>query len=71
MKILKKLPNICGILVFESNSVATKKGKRDGTIEVAHKVNPAFAAIKLYEEKNNKHIVKIKIIKTTLTTLNY
>jgi len=71
MKILKKLPNICGILVFESNSVVTKKGKRDGTIEVAHKVNPVFAATKLYEENNIKHVVKISIIKTTLITLNY
>lgn len=62
MKTLKKFPKILGIFVFKSNSVATKKGKREGTTEVAHKFKPIFAAIKLLEEKRIKHIVKISNI---------
>ena len=45
--------------MFKSNSIATKKGKSEGTTEVAHKFKPIFAAIKLLEEKRIKHIVKI------------
>ena len=49
------------MLVLTSNSVATKKGKRDGTIEVTHKVNPDFAAIKFDEENTIRQIVKPNI----------
>ena len=46
------------MLVLTSNSVATKKGKMDGTIEVTHKANPDFAAIKFDDENTIKQIVK-------------
>ena len=61
IKILKSLPRKCGIFVLESNSVATKKGNKDGTTEVPHKINPDFAATRLEEENITKHIVNSNI----------
>ena len=55
---LKKFPIIYGILVLESNSVATKKGNKDGTIEVAHKVSPDFVEDILDVANKTKLIVK-------------
>ena len=43
-----------------NNSVAIKKGKRDGTTEFAHNDNPDFTADKLVLEKINKPNVKAK-----------
>ena len=60
IKRLNNLPNIKGMLVHESSSVATKKGKRVGTIEVDHKLRPDFVAFKFDDENNTKHIVKTK-----------
>ena len=57
---MKILPSKQGILVWESNSVATKNGNNDGTTAVAHKVNPIFAEAKLDDEKTTKNIVKSK-----------
>ena len=48
------------MLVCESNSVATKNGKSEGTTEVAHNVKPDFAAIRFDEENTTKQIVKSK-----------
>ena len=61
IKILKNLPKIFGILVLESNSVATKKGKREGTTAVAHSINPCFAASKLEEENSIRQTVNNNI----------
>lgn len=41
-------------LVFIRSSVATKKGKREGTTELAHKDNPFFMAGRLLVENNSK-----------------
>jgi hypothetical protein len=56
------LPNNLGILVLDRSSVAIKKGKSDGTTEVAHNFKPDFAADRLLLENNNKHNVKIRKI---------
>ena len=51
------------ILVCDNNSVAIKKGKREGTILLAHKISPFFAADILLEEKSNSpSINSIKVI---------
>ena len=48
-------------MVWLSNSVATKKGNKVGTIEFAHKNKPFLAAYRLVLENITKHIVnKIK-----------
>ena len=39
-----------------NSSVATKKGKRAGTTEVAHKISPFLAEAKLVLEKRIKPI---------------
>lgn len=48
------------IFVCINKSVATKKGKREGTTEFAHKLNPDFTAGRLLLEKINKQNVKPK-----------
>ena len=63
IKLFKNFPKIRGISVLESNSVATKNGKRDGTTEFAHKLKPFFAAIRFEDENNTKQIVKSRNIK--------
>lgn len=55
-------PNIFTIFVCIKSSVETKKGKREGTTEVAHKVSPDFTAGRLDLENISKHIVKHKKI---------
>ena len=50
-----------GILVLESNSVATKNGNKDGTIEVAHKVRPDFVE-DIFEVANSIKLIVKKII---------
>ena len=62
INILKNLPNMWAILVLESNSVAMKNGKREGTTDVAHKIRPDLAAVRLYVENITKEIVKSKKI---------
>ena len=63
IKKLKNLPRVWAISVFESSSVAIKKGNREGTTDVAHKVNPCFAEGRLYDENiispivNNRNII--------------
>ena len=46
------------MFVWLSNSVAIKKGNKDGTTEFAHKLRPCFAADKLSLEKVIKNRVK-------------
>ena len=48
------------ILVCMSNSVATKKGKREGTTELVHNSKPDFTADRLLWEKINRQKVKPK-----------
>lgn len=55
--------------VLLNNSVATKKGKRDGTTELAHNVIPDFAAIKL--EFENIISEKINNIKNMTNKLSF
>lgn len=43
--------------VYPKSSVAIKNGRRAGTTELAHKINPSFAADKLSLEKITKDIV--------------
>ena len=62
INILKNFPSKWAILVWASNSVATKKGKSEGTTEVAHRVNPVLAATKLDDENITKLNVKSKNI---------
>ena len=45
--------------VWLSNSVATKKGNKVGTIELAHSSNPFFAAYRLVLENITRHIVNM------------
>ena len=54
-------PNCITMSVCINNSVATKKGKRDGTTEFAHSDKPDFTADKLLLENINRH--KVKLIK--------
>jgi len=56
------LPILETILVYDSNSVAMKNGRSEGTTLFAHKANPDFAADKLFLEKTTKKIVKIQKI---------
>ena len=44
--------------MWESNSVATKKGNKDGTIEFDHNISPFFAADRFVLENITRHIVK-------------
>lgn len=41
---VKNFSRIFGIFVYKSNSVAIKKGKREGIIEFAQSFKPDFAA---------------------------
>ena len=50
------------ILVCISNSVATKKGNKEGTTQLAQSCNPDFIAGRLLLEKINKQAVKHKKI---------
>ena len=52
----------------ESNSVATKNGNKDGTMELAHKTSPFFAADKLALEKIIRHPVKTTNIKGKISS---
>ena len=48
--------------MWDSNSVATKKGNNEGTIELAHKISPFLAADKLVLEnitRQNRNSIKI------------
>ena len=54
------LPIFETILVYESNSVAMKNGRSDGTTLFAHKINPDFAADRLFLEKTTKNTIKIQ-----------
>ena len=56
-------------LVCESNSVATKKGNKDGTIEFAHKTSPLLAADKLLLENITRHPVNIISIDGNISCL--
>lgn len=58
----KNLPKIYGIFVCINNSVAIKKGNNDGTTDVAHNVNPVFAADKFVDENKTRHNANIKNI---------
>ena len=60
MIVVKIFENIFGILVYESNSVAIKNGRSEGTTEFAHSFSPAFVALILLDEKRIRQIVKIK-----------
>ena len=51
------------MLVCIKSSVATKKGKSEGTTEFAHKANPLFTAGK-FELENNKRLT-VKPINTS------
>ena len=51
----KNFPKIETIFVYPNNSVAIKKGKREGKTEFAHKESPDFAATKLSLENKSKH----------------
>lgn len=55
--LFKNLPKILTILVCIKSSVETKKGKREGTTELAHKVSPDLTAGRLDLEKTSKHKV--------------
>ena len=57
---VKIFENIFGILVYESNSVAIKKGRSDGTTEFAQSFSPDLEALILLDEKRIRQIVKIK-----------
>ena len=46
------------MFVLDSNSVAIKKGKRDGTTEFAHKFKPFLLASRLSFENTTRKIVK-------------
>lgn len=48
------------MLVCINNSVATKKGKREGMTEFAQSSKPDFTAGRLLFEKINKQKVKLK-----------
>ena len=45
------------ILVCKSKLLITKKGKREGTTHVAHKVSPFFVAVRFELENITKQIV--------------
>ena len=51
------LPITLTTLVCESRLVITKKGKRDGTTQVAHSVSPFLVAVRLELENTTKQIV--------------
>ena len=57
---LKNLPKIFTIFVFISNSVATKKGNKEGTTELAQSNNPFLTAGRFVFENNNKQKQNIK-----------
>ena len=57
---VKIFENIFGILVYESNSVAIKNGRSEGTTEFAQSFSPALVALILLDENRIRQIVKIK-----------
>ena len=61
---LNIFPKSLGTFVLESNSVAIKKGRREGTTEFAHNFKPDF------EEKRIKHIINIKNIREMTLRFN-
>ena len=52
--------------VFINNSVATKKGKRDGITEFAQRFNPLFIATKLVFENRIRQMQNIKNINANI-----
>ena len=67
---LNIFPKSLGTFVLESNSVAIKKGRREGTTEFAHNFKPDFAAFMLLDEKSIKHIINIKNIREMTLRFN-
>ena len=65
------LPKMFTIFVCIKSSVETKKGKREGTTDVAHKVSPDFTAGRLDLEKISKHRVKPKKIIGKIFLFNF
>ena len=60
MNLFSIFPIICIIFVFERSSVAIKKGRREGTTELAQRTSPLLAADRLLFEKNTKQMVNSK-----------
>ena len=57
INLLSFFPKISITLVYESNSVAIKKGSKEGITEFANKLNPFFAADRFCLEKITKQTV--------------
>ena len=64
------LPKMFTMFVCIKSSVETKKGKSEGTTEVAHKVSPDFTAGRFDLEKISKHSVKPKKISGRMFLFN-
>lgn len=60
INLLKTFPKYLGIWVLLKTSIATKKGKREGTIDVAHNFSPDFPACIFAEENKTRQIEKSK-----------
>lgn len=56
------MPNLLIMFVCIRSSVATKKGNKEGTTELAHKERPDFIAGKLLLEKIKRQKVNSKKI---------
>ena len=67
--LFKNLPRQFTKLVFIKSSVATKKGKSDGTTEFAHKDSPFFMAGKLLVENNSKLVPNARKTKANIFLL--
>ena len=57
MNLFKSFPNNEIIFVYPSNSVAIKKGSKEGTTEFAHNERPVFAEERFEFENINRNIV--------------
>ena len=57
INLFKSFPKIEITFVYPSNSVAIKKGSKDGTTEFAHRASPVFADDRLALENINKNKV--------------
>ena len=62
MYLFKILPKKFTIFVCNNSSVATKKGNKDGTTDVAHSVKPFLTAIRLFFENSKRLNAKIRKI---------
>ena len=58
----KALPKTWTIFVRHNNSVAIKKGSKEGTTEFAQSERPVLAADRLLLENNTRHTVNVKKI---------